>query len=135
MCQTRHLRLIALLLAVLSGAACTTWQPTAVSPRTHIEQEAPGAVKVQGADGEWQTITRPVVEGDSITGLAIVTLGDSSRETFRPTRIALAEIVALQVEQFSTLATIGAVIVVPVVVITVVVAFLRAGEECDTFCR
>jgi hypothetical protein len=129
------IRLIALVLTVVHVAACTTWQPTAVSPRTLMEQNAPGAVKVQGADGEWQTISRPVVEGDSITGLAAVTLGTSSRTTWRPTRVALAEIGALQTKQFSLLATTGAFIVGPVIVITVVAAFVRAGEDCDTYCR
>ena len=132
---TRHLRLIALVLTVLHIAACTTWQPTPVNPRALVEQEAPGAVRVQGADGEWQTISGPVVEGDSITGLAEVTLGTSSRTTLRPTRVALAEIGALQTKQFSLLATTAAFIVVPVIVITVVAAFVRAGEDCETFCR
>ena len=59
-------RAIAVVLLTLHLAACTSWQPTAVSPRRLIEEERPQSVRVTRFDGTNLVARNPVIRNDSI---------------------------------------------------------------------
>jgi len=64
--RTRYSGPAAVAVCVFQFSACTTWQPSTVSPREVIEQERPESIRVTGADGEHVQVWEPKIRNDSI---------------------------------------------------------------------
>ena len=135
----RRYRRPALLLLVLHLQACSTWRPSPVSI-TEAMQDEPAAIRVTTVDGTVRTLDDPRLWRDSLTTEASMVYCPRDRaepcpatggdgESLAP--IPLDQITSVEVRQFSTGRTLGAVALTGVVAFGVV--FLIACSDDNNF--
>ena len=109
------LRPLVVLMFVLHLTGCYSWQPVTVSPRQIVDEEEPGRIRIFQADGEAIELRNPRVEADSLAGRI------STYDQTGTVRIALTDIIAVEVKRLSKPKTVvaGAALAVGVAVIVV----------------
>jgi len=109
---TRYSGPAVVLLCLFQLTGCTTWQPTAVSPRHIIEQERPESIRVTGEDGKSVQVQEPMIENDSIAFVSgpCARISDRSRRYSCPmtTVIPLDEVARLEVQRPAHVRTLAA---------------------------
>ncbi len=129
--KLRRYRPVAIVLLVLHLGACTTLEPTPISPRQLIEEKRPQSVRVTGIDGTYFQVRNPRIANDSIavvSGVCRRLPGISGPRRYRcPTTalIALDDVRVLEVRRRARGRTL--LLISPLLYIVVLVAIYSAG--------
>lgn len=93
----RYRSAAALMMAVLHLAGCTSWQPAPVAPRQALQVEGGGVVRVTGPDGAPTVIRRAWLQGDTISGEALM----GTPRAWREVRVPISDVREVEVRRFS----------------------------------
>ncbi len=120
-------RPVMLALLVLHLSACTSWQPTFLSPPQVIEEEEPDRVRITRSDGDRVIIRNPEVRADSIAG----SMNEAGSRT--EMSVPISDIQWFEVRQPSRQHTIALVVILgfPVVLYGLLALLCTPSRTCD----